>query len=281
MPSPAISGRHYMVNQEYASRGIISLHQDVIPLAINLKVSHYHQYYHVYISTYKSFSCCMHSPPLMQNRAVHIQDPYRQIFDVPTLCSMFNSIYPINPTLPLLSTRYPLTTNTRVVTSENGSESDFASNLLKLGDWAIELLPTGEISIQDTIGNIVDSRDALLSTIYPDIAMNFNDLSWLKERAILAPRNDTVGEINSLLLEKIPGHSTEYLSMDTVMEDDFGEYPVEFLNSSKPSSMPNHLLRLKAGLPVVLLRNLDALKICNGTRLIIQDSKDTSSRQRY
>ena len=88
--------------KKYASRQIISLHQDVIPFAINLKVSHYHQYCHVYLTTYKSFSCCMHSLSLMQNRAVHIQDAYRQIFDVPTLCSMFNSIYPINPTLILI-----------------------------------------------------------------------------------------------------------------------------------------------------------------------------------
>ena len=99
--------------------------------------------------------------------------------------------------------RYSLTTNMRVAISEDASASDIAINLLKLGDGAFELLPTGEISIPDTIGNIVDSRDALLSTIYPRIAMNFNELSWLKERAILAPHNDTVCEINRLLIEKI------------------------------------------------------------------------------
>ena len=65
---------------------------------------------------------------------------------------------------------------------EDAAASDFASNLLKLGDGALEVLPTGNISIPDTIGNIIDSRDGLLNTIYPDIGMKFNDISWLRER---------------------------------------------------------------------------------------------------
>lgn len=44
----------------------------------------------------------------------------------------------------------------------------------------------------------------------------------------------------------------------------------EFLNTIVASGLPNHKLRLKVGVPVMLLRNLDLQNgLCNGTRLII------------
>jgi ATP-dependent exoDNAse (exonuclease V) alpha subunit len=44
----------------------------------------------------------------------------------------------------------------------------------------------------------------------------------------------------------------------------------EFLNTITLAGMPPHCLALKVGVPVMLLRNLDAASgLCNGTRLII------------
>lgn len=44
----------------------------------------------------------------------------------------------------------------------------------------------------------------------------------------------------------------------------------EFLNSLKCSGVPNHEIYLKAGTPVMLLRNIDyANGLCNGTRLMV------------
>ncbi|GBL72887.1 hypothetical protein AVEN_128080-1 [Araneus ventricosus] len=46
-------------------------------------------------------------------------------------------------------------------------------------------------------------------------------------------------------------------------------YPVEFLNSLELSRVPFHKLRLKDGVPILLIRNLDEPILSNGTRLKI------------
>lgn len=51
------------------------------------------------------------------------------------------------------------------------------------------------------------------------------------------------------------------------------KYPVEFLNSIELSGVPSHKLELKVGVPVILMRNLDAPRLCNGTRLRITELK--------
>ncbi|GFW32933.1 hypothetical protein TNCV_1774981 [Trichonephila clavipes] len=43
-------------------------------------------------------------------------------------------------------------------------------------------------------------------------------------------------------------------------------YPVELLNYLELSGVPSHKLELKVGVPVLLMRNLDAPRLCNATR---------------
>jgi len=77
--------------------------------------------------------------------------------------------------------------------------------------------------------------------------------------------------INYLIQEKLPGAVTSYKSVDSALnEDDAINYPVEFLNSLEPSSMPPHYLNLKVGSLIILLWNLNAPKLCNGTRLAVK-----------
>lgn len=53
------------------------------------------------------------------------------------------------------------------------------------------------------------------------------------------------------------------------MSDDV--HTPEFLNTIVSYGLLNHNLRLKVGVPVMLLRNIDqSLGLCNGTRLIIK-----------
>lgn len=50
-------------------------------------------------------------------------------------------------------------------------------------------------------------------------------------------------------------------------------FPVEFINEQTPSGMPPHVLLLKKGVIIMLLRNLNPKKgLCNGTRLIVEEA---------
>ena len=62
-----------------------------------------------------------------------------------------------------------------------------------------------------------------------------------------------------------------YHSFDSAVDDPHNYYPSEFLNSLTPNGMPPHVLKLKLGCPVILLRNIDpANGLCNGTRLVVR-----------
>jgi ATP-dependent exoDNAse (exonuclease V) alpha subunit len=62
-----------------------------------------------------------------------------------------------------------------------------------------------------------------------------------------------------------------YHSFDSAVDDPHNYYPSEFLNTLNPSGLPPHVLKLKVGCPVILLRNIDpATGLCNGTRLVVR-----------
>ena len=75
----------------------------------------------------------------------------------------------------------------------------------------------------------------------------------------------------------IIGEENQYLSSDSI---DKSEINVEcesfdimtpaFLSSLKTSGLPNHIIKLKFGTPIMLIRNIDQSEgLCNGTRLIV------------
>ncbi|XP_074115969.1 ATP-dependent DNA helicase pif1-like [Cotesia typhae] len=165
-----------------------------------------------------------------------------------------------------------LSTNMRVHLLKDDSAKTFAQQLLDMGDGKIPVDPsTQEISFPQNFCQLQSSIEDLDNKVFPNIASNFKNHDWLCERAILAPKNDDVNKINDRIQLKIPGTFTEYKSIDTVTEEnDAINYPVEFLNSLEPPEMPSHKLTLKIGSPILLLRNLNTPKLCNGTRLSIK-----------
>ena len=163
-----------------------------------------------------------------------------------------------------------LQTNLRVALHNDNSARTFADKLLKIGEDKLESDNDGLISLTRDFCVPVDSLQDLISKVYPDIHNNYLDENWLGDRAILAPTNDVVSNINEEVMEKIPGASDIYKSIDLVINDDESTAcPQDFLNAIEASGVPLHELKLKIGVPAILMRNLDPPKLCNDTRLRI------------
>ena len=155
----------------------------------------------------------------------------------------------------------------------------FAKWLLDIGEGNVGGSNDGEVVIdipEDLL--ITESSDpigSLIDFVYPSILDKFKDPLYFQERAILAPKNEVVHEINDRLLSLFPGEEKEYLSSDSLSEVEFLPpdfdpelYSPDVLNGLKLSGLPNHKLILKVGVPVMLLRNIDQKNgLCNGTRL--------------
>ena len=108
--------------------------------------------------------------------------------------------------------------------------------------------------------------------VFPNIEENMADHSWLEGRAILAPTNKKVDELNDLVTDSLPGDPIILSSSDFL--DDQGDtfrYSTEYMNTLSPAGLPRHQICLKPGMPLMLMRNLCPQKgLCNGTRLLFQ-----------
>ncbi|WVZ96402.1 hypothetical protein U9M48_042042 [Paspalum notatum var. saurae] len=117
--------------------------------------------------------------------------------------------------------------------------------------------------------------DGLISFVY-DASNNSGSAAYLCERATLAPTNEIATAINSQMIANLTAEEMSYYSSDTIDDDTNSRamlealYPTEFLNTLQFGGLPDHHLRLKIGVPIMLLRNLNPAKgLCNGTRLIV------------
>jgi hypothetical protein len=100
--------------------------------------------------------------------------------------------------------------------------------------------------------------------------------------AILAPLNSCVDALNDMITEqyKLPDEqgnpATEriFYSADSARDCQPNLYPTEFLNKLEFSGVPPHVLRLRLGSPIILLRNM-ASGLANGTRMLVKSMSTT------
>ncbi|XP_015960692.1 uncharacterized protein LOC107484657 [Arachis duranensis] len=118
----------------------------------------------------------------------------------------------------------------------------------------------------------------IVNTIYPNLVQNFCDPSFFQDRAMLAPTIDNVEEINNYIVDLLPDEEKNYLSADSICgsdayyDIDVDWINVEFLNQIRCSGLPSHSFKLKIGVPIILLRNIDPTGgLCNGTRVVVRD----------
>lgn len=146
--------------------------------------------------------------------------------------------------------------------------------------YAQWLLQLGNGTLEGTIRRDLDT----LIPIPPEFLVNnletltrnvFGDLQpfLVPHKAILTPLNADCNIINRTICDQFRGELRRYLSADAIAEDDenlINYYPPEFLHGLTPSGCPPHLLELKEGVVVMLLRNLNVRAgLCNGTRCVV------------
>ena len=148
--------------------------------------------------------------------------------------------------------------NMRARTTGDSDCARFAAMLLQTGNGSLPHVgPDQVIQIPQNLGTCVSSLEILKRSVYPNLSTMLTDTDWLRDRAILAPKNSVVDTVNASLLAEMEGQVRTYLSVDTVFDQDEAvNFPMDFLNSLTISGLPPHKLDLKIGTPVMLLRNL-------------------------
>ncbi|XP_052119057.1 replication protein A 70 kDa DNA-binding subunit B-like [Arachis duranensis] len=214
-----------------------------------------------------------------------------------TCADLFNEVHKDSKDapVPVFGPELGETSNTKCV--ENTVMSSFLqkeANVAGLDDIHLDMEGVKEVDIQDhsvdsdenvvlsdDIGSLirsdVDETQDLLSHLLDD-SRKVNvpnvvpkDAVFLKVKRNLEADfdkelEDTVAHCSKII--KIEDNSI--CGSDANVDIDIDWINVEFLNQIKCSGLPNHSLKLKKGVPVILLRNIDAAGgLCNGTRLIV------------
>jgi len=88
-----------------------------------------------------------------------------------------------------------------------------------IGNGKIECYENTQlIELRENFCSIVDSKNALIESVFPNIRDNYSNHQWLFERAILAAKNVHVDEINFTKQETLLGKFISFKSIDTVTD---------------------------------------------------------------
>ena len=93
-----------------------------------------------------------------------------------------------------------LSTNMRAQLFGDETDIEFSEKLLKLGEGRLRLDNNGDLQLTP-ISTIVNSVEELIVYVFPNVMHHYQNHDWICERAILAPKNVTVNNINDKLLK--------------------------------------------------------------------------------
>ena len=191
---------------------------------------------------------------------------------------------------------FKLEKNMRLI-NQSKEATDFNDYIMRIGNGQETVYPSqGEdmVLIPKNLKSKAKNLSEFCEEIFPDLNQRINEgllnegvddqsddwKSWLMDRYIICGTNDICTEVNDHLMSKLDGQAMVYKSADKVLHsvDKDGKdnnlevkYPTEFLNTLRSSSMPPHILILKPGCPIMLMRNmLPELGHLNGSRYIVK-----------
>ncbi|XP_046605021.1 uncharacterized protein LOC124297753 [Neodiprion virginianus] len=162
--------------------------------------------------------------------------------------------------------------------------SPFGGKTIILGGDFRQVLPIVKRGGNGEVELFVPEKEIQCNNLIDDSYPRNLPLDELTNRAILAPLNFEVNQLNKEILRRMDGNIFELRSVDyeTLQGIDTAEaaldeeatlrYSIEYLNGLMPSGLPLHNLQLKVGGIVMSLRNLSISDgLCNGARLVVRE----------
>lgn len=158
--------------------------------------------------------------------------------------------------------------------------AEYADWLLKLGDGQFNQSNTDLVNLDminvERIPPFSSDPHLALSWLYDGVVDLVVRKQWdaLVEyyscRSLITPLNQTVDDMNSVMMAKIPGDAFISISIDEADDDFEDPMSVDVFNAFETKGFPVHRLSIKIGQPVIVLRNLSVGQgLCNGTRLLV------------
>ncbi|WOH04715.1 hypothetical protein DCAR_0624127 [Daucus carota subsp. sativus] len=158
-----------------------------------------------------------------------------------------------------------------------GQNEEEKENLRKFAEWVLNIgdgklaPPTDSVTAVDEDSimipadfcdpEIENSVKNMIEWTYPSFSTNFQNPSYLSERAIPTPTNVTVAHLNSNIVETIPGDQASYYSVDRAEEFGGSESDLTFVGT-KHFIPRMELFPTETKLPFKLVRKQMPLQIC-------------------
>lgn len=96
--------------------------------------------------------------------------------------------------------------------------------------------------------------------MFPNLNANMANKDYITFRTILSTHDVWVDDTNLKMINKFQGGEMVYHSFHEAVDDPHNYCPQEYHNTLTPNGLPPHVLKLKDGYPVILLRNIDHAK---------------------
>jgi len=122
------------------------------------------------------------------------------------------------------------------------SDPWFSEYLLRIGNGTEETIGDDYIRLPDDIvigftGTEV-AVNKLIQDVFPSLVEHATSAVYMSSRAILSTKNEHVDRLNAMMIERFPGEEKVYHSFDTTVDDPQNHFPIDFLNSITPNSLP-------------------------------------------
>ena len=143
--------------------------------------------------------------------------------------------------------------------------------LLSIGEGTLDYAISDTTIFEIPHGMSCNSLEELEDKVFSDLHLHYLNPEYLRDRAIMSCTNDVIQMCNQRIVSRLPGENLICESTYRFVNDDDNlRHDTGSLACINPSGLPPHVLHLKVGTCIILIRNLNIKEgHCNGTRYII------------